>query len=285
MAEETKTKKTTSKKNEEVKVEKKFCTKCGKELKSGEVCSCESTSTTSAVTINSDAILNTAKNTLNTITNVYKKPDTTITEEINKKESTISIIILVSLAISFALYLMAIVSNAVETLADATYGLTTIVTNDVSYFKVFIYGILIYAIMAVIPMFAAFLIAKITKNNNFTFKRAFKLYTTSNAPLIFGFLGLAIIMLLNVSLLNILGILAGAIISIFCFFNFLLGFNKETTIREDRRSWAMTSIITVWVVIEIIALLIIVGAAGLDTYDKVNNSNPFGNNSSWNWQK
>lgn len=283
MAEETKTKKTTSKKNEEVKVEKRFCTKCGKELKEGEVCNCESTNTTSAVTINSDAILNTAKNTLGTITNVYKKPDTTITEEINKKESTISIIILVSLAISFALYLMAVVSNTFETLSNASYGLTTIVTNDISYFKVFIYGVLIYAIMAVIPMFAAFIIAKITKNNNFTFKRAFKLYTTSNAPLIFGFLGLAIIMLLNVSLLNILGLLAGAIISIFCLFNFLLGFNKETTIREDRRSWAMTSIITVWVVIEIIALLIIVGAAGLDTYDKVNNSNPFGNNSSWNW--
>lgn len=283
MAEETKTKKTTSKKSEEVKVEKRFCTKCGKELKEGEVCSCENTSTTSAVTINSDAILNTAKNTLNTITNVYKKPDTTITEEINKKESTISIIILISLAISFALYLMAIVSNTIDAAANATYGLTTIVTNDVSYFKVFIYGILIYALMAVIPMFAAFLIAKITKNNNFTFKRAFKLYTTSNAPLIFGYLGLAIIMLLNISLLNILGILAGAIISIFCFFNFLLGFNKETTIREDRRSWAMTSIITVWVVIEIIALIIIVGAAGLDTYDKVNNSNPFGTNSSWNW--
>lgn len=283
MAEETKTKKTTSKKNEEVKVEKRFCTKCGKELKEGEVCNCESTNTTSAVTINSDAILNTAKNTLGTITNVYKKPDTTITEEINKKESTISIIILVSLAISFALYLMAVVSNTFETLSNASYGLTTIVTNDISYFKVFIYGVLIYAIMAVIPMFAAFIIAKITKNNNFTFKRAFKLYTTSNAPLIFGFLGLAIIMLLNVSLLNILGLLAGAIISIFCLFNFLLGFNKETTIREDRRSWAMTSIITVWVVIEIIALIIIIGSAGLDTYDKVNNNNPFGTNSSWNW--
>lgn len=283
MAEETKTKKTTSKKNEEVKVEKRFCTKCGKELKEGEVCNCESTNTTSAVTINSDAILNTAKNTLGTITNVYKKPDTTITEEINKKESTISIIILVSLAISFALYLMAVVSNTFETLSNASYGLTTIVTNDISYFKVFIYGVLIYAIMAVIPMFAAFIIAKITKNNNFTFKRAFKLYTTSNAPLIFGFLGLAIIMLLNVSLLNILGLLAGAIISIFCLFNFLLGFNKETTIREDRRSWAMTSIITVWVVIEIIALIIIIGSAGLDTYDKVNNTNPFGTNSSWNW--
>ena len=283
MAEEKVTKKTTSKKNEEVKVEKRFCTKCGKELKEGEICNCETTSTSNAaVTINSDALLNTAKNSFNTITNVYKKPDTTITEEINKKDSTISIIILISLAISFALYLMSIVSNTVNTAADLSYGLTTIVTNDVSYFKVFIYGILIYALMAVIPMFAAFLIAKITKNNNFTFKRAFKLYTTSNAPLVFGYLGLAIIMVLNISLLNILGLLAGAIISVFCFFNFLLGFNKETTIREDRRSWALTSIIAVWVVIEIIALIIVIGAAGLDTYDKINNPT-YNNNYGWNW--
>lgn len=283
MAEEKETKKTSSKKREEVKVEKRFCTKCGKELKGEEKCSCENTTSTSAgVTINSDALLNTAKNSFNTITNVFKKPDTTITEEINKKDNTISIIILISLAISFAFYLMAIVSSSVKSVADATYGLTTIVTNDISYFKIFIYGILIYAIMAVIPMFAAFLIAKITKNNNFTFKKAFKLYTTSNAPLIFGFLGLAIIMLLNISLLNILGLLAGAIISVFCFFNFLLGFNKETKIREDRRSWALTSLIAVWIIIEIIALLVIIGSAGLDAYDKVNNNLP-NYSDSWNW--
>ena len=283
MAEEKETKKTTSKKSEEVKVEKRFCTKCGKELKGEEKCSCENTTSTSAgVTINSDALLNTAKNSFNTITNVFKKPDTTITEEINKKDNTISIILLISLAISFAFYLMAIVSSSVKAVADATYGLTTIVTNDISYFKIFIYGILIYAIMAVIPMFAAFLIAKITKNNDFTFKKAFKLYTTRNAPLIFGFLGLAIIMLLNISLLNILGLIAGAIISVFCLFNFLLGFNKETKIREDRRSWAITSLIAVWVIIEIIALLVIIGSAGLDAYDKVNNNLP-NYNDSWNW--
>ena len=94
MAEEKETKKTTSKKSEEVKVEKRFCTKCGKELKGEEKCSCENTTSTSAgVTINSDALLNTAKNSFNTITNVFKKPDTTITEEINKKDNTISIII------------------------------------------------------------------------------------------------------------------------------------------------------------------------------------------------
>lgn len=281
MAEEKR--KTSSKKSEEVKVEKKFCTKCGKELKEGEECSCEKSSNSNAVTINSDALLNTVKSTIKTIVNVFKKPDTTITEEANKKDNTINIIILVSLAISFALYLMAVVSMSIKAAADATYGLTIYVTNNVSYFKVFIYGILIYALMAVIPIFAAFIIGKITKNNNFTFKRSFRLYVVSNAPLVFGYLGLALIMLLDVSLLNILGLLAGAIISVFCFFNFLLAFNKETTIRDDRRSWALTSIIIVWVVIEIIALLIVIGSAGLDSYDKINNSNKPTYNNSFNW--
>lgn len=290
MAEEKQTKKTTtSKKKEEVKVEKRFCTKCGKELKEGEKCGCENivnnNSSSTNVNVSSDAFVNAAKGTLNTINNVFRKPDTTIVEETNKKDNTISIIVLVSLAISFAFYLMAIVSSSVKAAADATYGLSNIVTGNIPYFKIFIYGVLIYAIMAVIPMFAAFVIGKITKNGSFTFKKAFKLYTTSNAPLIYTYLGMAVVLLINVSLLNILGFIALAIISIFCFFNFLLGFNRETTIREDRRSWALTSIVAVWVVIEIIALIIIFAAVGVDAYNKASSSNPFesSNNSSFNW--
>jgi len=272
----------------EVKVEKKFCTKCGKELKEGEKCGCENivtnTSNTNA-TVSSDALVNTAKNTFNTINNVFKKPDTTISEETNNKDNIISIILLISLAISFALCLMSIVSSSVKAAADASYGLTTIVTNDISYFKIFIYGILMYAIMAVVPMFAAFIVGKITKNGSFNFKKAFKLYTTSNAPLIYGYLGLAIILLLNVSLLNALGFIALAIISTFCFFNFLLSFNKETTIRDDRRSWAMTSLVIVWIVIEVIALFIIIGTTVYDVSSKKTNTNypNYNNNSGFNW--
>ena len=75
MAEEKKetTKKTTSKKKEpieEVKVEKRFCTKCGKELKEGEVCSCsaegENSSNPEAI-VNTDVIVNTGKDLWNTM--------------------------------------------------------------------------------------------------------------------------------------------------------------------------------------------------------------------------
>jgi len=289
MAEEKETKKTTTSKKEasskEVKAEKRFCTKCGKELKEGETCTCcaNEPAATPAVTVNSDAIVNTIKSVFTTIVNVFKKPDTTITEETTKKDNTISIVIIISLAISFALYLMAMVSNGVEAAADASYGLTTIVTNEISYFKIFIYGVLIYGIMAVIQMFAAFIIAKITKNNSFTFKKAFKLFTTSNAPLVFAYLILAVLLLINVSLLNVLGFIGMAIISLFCFFNYLLGFDKETTIREDRRSWALTSILVVWVALEIIALLLIAGSVGVDTYNKNSSNNHYNYNDSFNW--
>lgn len=265
MAEEKKetTKKTAPKKKEaveEIKVEKRFCTKCGKELKEGEVCDCsanEQVNTTSS--INGDAIANTCKNVWNTIINVFKRPATTIKEETEGKETNKSIILLVILAISFALYLMVVVSgtvNGVEEAANSFWNYSS-TKVEVNYFQVFIYGILIYAIMAIIPMVSALIVGKITKNNTFTFKKAFKLYITSNAPLILVYLGMAIILLIDVTLLNVLGMIAAMIISVACFFNFILGFNAETKVKEDRRSYAITGLITTWVVITVVAFLIV----------------------------
>ncbi len=147
----TTTKRSTTKKSnvEEVKVEKKFCTNCGKELNEGEACNCAIEKRTEGIVINTDSIINTLKNVWNTIVSVLKKPDTTITEEINNKENSKTVILTILLAISFAFYLMAIVSNtvknAVASINSATLGLGNISASniDISYFKIFIYGILI----------------------------------------------------------------------------------------------------------------------------------------------
>ena len=244
---------------EEVKVEKRFCTKCGKELKEGEVCDCTANETVSAGTssINGDAIVNTGKDIWHTILNVFKKPATTVSEEANSKSSNKSIILIIVLAISFALYLMATFAGVAKGVEEASSSLWTTATVEVPYFQIFIYGILIYAIMAILPVVAALVVAKIAKNSNFTFKKAFNLYITSNAPMVFVYLGMAIILLLNVSLLNVLGTIATLIISLFCFFNFILGFNAETKIKEDRRSYAITGLITFWIVMIVVAFLIV----------------------------
>lgn len=270
---------------EEVKVEKRFCTKCGKELKEGEVCDCTAgeTVSTSASSINGDAIVNTAKDIWHTILNVFKKPATTVSEEANSKSSNKSIILIIVLAISFALYLMATISSfakGVESAANSLWSISS--TNvDVNYFQVFIYGILIYAIMAILPVVAALVVAKIAKNSNFTFKKAFNLYITSNAPMVFVYLGMAIILLLNVSLLNVLGTIATLIISLFCFFNFILGFNAETKVKEDKRSYAVTGLITFWIVMIVVAFLIVGATLVGSLVDDINTSNDI--NDIFNW--
>ncbi|MDE5539392.1 MAG: hypothetical protein K2J20_02775 [Bacilli bacterium] len=275
----TKSSTTTRKKTtEEVKVEKKFCTNCGKELNGGEVCECctkKANEASTGAVINSEALMNTGKNIWDTIINVFKKPSTTVKEEMEAKDCNKSIILLVLLAIAFAFYLMAVVrasvSAAIEGINSATAGLVNVGTYaDVSYFKVFIYGIIIYALMAIIPMVATIIVAKLTRNNGYNFKKAFNLYITSSAPLILAFLGEAVILLINVSLLNVLGFIAFAIVSLFCFFNFILGFNGEMEVGENRRSYALTSVVIIWVIIEVVALVVVCGSVLNYVYGKVN---------------
>ena len=268
---------------EEVKVEKRFCTKCGKELKEGEVCDCTANETVSAGTssINGDAIVNTGKDIWHTILNVFKKPATTVSEEANSKSSNKSIILIIVLAISFALYLMAMFAGVAKGVEEASSSLWTTATVEVPYFQIFIYGILIYAIMAILPVVAALVVAKIAKNSNFTFKKAFYLYITRNAPMVFVYLGMAIILFLNVSLLNVLGTIATLIISLFCFFNFILGFNAETRIKEDRRSYAITGLITFWIVMIVVAFLIVGATLVGSLVDDINTSNDI--NDIFNW--
>lgn len=285
MAEEKKetTKKSAPKKKvevEEVKVEKRFCTKCGKELAEGEECSCSSNEQTNTNTINGDVIVNTCKDIWNTIINTFKKPLSTIKEEVASKDTNKSIILVIVLAISFALYLMAIMSNVESGLSDATFGLSSSVIG-INYFKVFIYGILIYASMAIIPIVSTLIVAKITRNNDYSFKKSFKLYIISNSPLVLAYLGMAIIYLINVTLLNVLGLIAFLIISIACFFNFIIGFIKETNIREDRQSYALTSIVVLNIVIAIAAILIVGGSVLGDTYDAITDQNNYNDRFDW----
>ncbi len=261
MAEEKKetTKKRTPKKEvEEVTIEKRFCTNCGKELKGNEICDCSANEPV-ASTITKDAILNTCKEVWETIINAFKKPAKTNSEEANSNKSTKSVILIIILAITFALYLMATFAGIAKGVEEAAGSIFTYSGSgyDPNYFQIFIYGILIYAILAILPVVSALIVAKITKNSNYTFKKSFNLYVTSNAPMVFVYLGMAIILLMNVSLLTVLGTIASLIIGVFCFFNFILGFNAETKIKEDRRSYAITGLITLWIVMVVVAFLVV----------------------------
>ena len=68
---------------------------------------------------------------------------------------------------------------------------------------------------------------------------------------------MAIILLIDVNLLTVLGTIAAMIIGVACFFNFILGFNNEIKVKEDRRSYTITGLITTWIVILVVAFLIV----------------------------
>ena len=86
---------------------------------------------------------------------------------------------------------------------------------------------------------------------------------------------MAIIFLLDVTLLDIIGLIAFGIISISCFFNFILGFNSETKIRDDRRSYALTSIIVLWIVLTVVAYILVLGSIAGDFVGKTTSSNDY----------
>ncbi len=265
MAEEKK-EKTTKKTTKEVKVEKKFCTKCGKELTGDEVCTCEE-----AISVNTEALANVGKRFINTILNMYKKPATTLKEEVEKKDFKNSILILVAIAISFGLYFTGGFNSILQSLnlMGNNYDFNSIV--NIPYFKIFIYMTLIYFIVAFIPVLIAWGLARFTGNKEFDFKKSLSLYATSMAPTIFTNLLMAILYYLNI--LSWIGAIIGAIISLACFFHYILGLLDVLHVREDRKSYILTVFIVAWIVVVFIVIMILAGSLYSDIIKETVNSN------------
>jgi len=264
----TTTKKT---KKEEVKVEKRFCTKCGKELLDNETCSCETNN--EVVSINTDAIASLGKNLINTILNMYKKPSTTLDDEVKKIDTKSNLIMLVLIAISFGLYIMASFSRILV----AFNGASRVSINhyiDIPYFKIFLYVSIVYFALSFIPVVASYLVARLAaKNYNLTLKKSLSLYATSMAPTILTNLLMAVLYYLN--LLTFVGAIIGSVISISCFFHYALGYLKVTNIPDDKKSYALTSLIIIWIVSFIIAILVFAGSVVTDITKEVNFRNNF----------
>lgn len=269
---------TTKRKTEEVKVEKRFCTKCGKELLEGEVCSCNNQ--TEVVSINTDAITSMGKGVINTIINMYKKPSTTLDDEVKKVDTKSNLIILALIAISFGLYIMASFSRILVTMSGAS-RVSISHYIDIPYFKVFLYVSILYFALSFIPVIASYLVARLTKNYNFSLKKSLSLYATSMAPTILTNLLMAILYYLN--LLTFVGAIIGSIVGVACFFHYALGYLASTDIPKDKKSYALTSLIIIWIVSFIIAILVFAGSFLTDITKEVNYKNNSTYSDLFNW--
>ena len=263
MAEEKKDKKST-----EVQVEKRFCTKCGRELSEGEVCNCEEAKPAATSGVNTQAIASYGKGFLDTVLNMYKKPASTVREEVQKKDIKSNMIMLVAISISYALFIM----GAFASIIALINGAARADINDyieIPYLKIFLYVTIIYFLLAFIPIVCTFLSSKIFGGREFDFKKAISLYTTSMAPTVFTNLLMAILYYLDI--LSWVGALIGCVVGVACFFHYILGFAEATKIQENKKSYAITTALIAWIVIEVIIAVIFIFnlfvSVGKDVYN------------------
>ncbi len=260
------TKKTVKKEKEEVASEKHFCTSCGRELNEGEVCNCKDAIN---VSVNTEALADMGQSFVKTIIDMFKKPATTLDETVKKNDSKASIIMLVAIAISFGLYITSAFTSIMALLN--AYGGDYATYFEVPYFRIFLYMTLIYFILAFIPITAAYIVSKLTNNHDFNYKKSISLYATSMAPTIITNLLIALLYFLNI--LSWVGEIIGLVISIACFFHYMLGYINVNKISENKKSYALTSLVIIWIVTFIIALIIFTGSLVSDLSDDFSNRN------------
>lgn len=255
------TKKVDVKPIEEVVVEKQFCTNCGRELKSGEVCLCTSkkeVKNEEPISINTEAIVGLGQKFMNTIINMFKKPSTTLNKELENKDIKSPMIMLIVISLTYGLNTIANFNAIIAEFVRRGYQLSYF---TIPYFKIFIYMSLIYFILAFIPISAAYVVAKLTNNHEFNYQKSINLYATSMAPTVVVNLLMGLLAYLNI--LSGLGTLICLVISIACFFNYMLGYLNANKISENKKSYTLTLLLMIWLVTFMIAV-------GLFTYSVVN---------------
>lgn len=284
MAEEKKTTKSVPKsapkkeKKEEIKIEKKFCTKCGKEILNNEECTCETK--TEPISINKDAIASIGKGFLDLILNMFKKPSTTLDQEVEKRDISNNMFMLAIIAISFGLYITAGFTSIMSMFSGSS-SISLSHYIDIPYFKIFLYTSIMYFALSFIPAIAAYLVARLTKNNDFYLKKSISLYITCMIPTIITNLLMAILYYLNI--LTFIGALIGAIVSLVCFFNYILGFIRYTDITNDKKPYALSGLIIIWVVTYIIAIVIFAGSIATDMTKDIGIKSDYNYNDYFRW--
>ncbi len=226
-----------AKNNEEVKVEKKFCTKCGKELGENEVCDC--TKEEVAVSVNTDVIVDYVKNVVNTIIGMFKKPMDTLDERIKENKLRHNMILLVAMAISFALFITGSFSTIMNFLS-ILYQRIVDAELVVPYFKIFVFSAIIKFILLFIPIAMAFLGIKIFSDKKLSFKDMLALYAVSFSPMILCYL---VMFITNYfSILGIIGKIFGVVVYFACLFNFMLKYIKMGGFKENTQAYVLTSV-------------------------------------------
>lgn len=196
----------------EVRLEKKFCTKCGKELLGNAVCDCENGASVSETQRqNSDPMLSFFNRFTDLFKKMYKNPIETIKSETDKANLTNAVAILLIIGLSFGIFMMGFFKNMFISVTHLGVRIMAILSGNsgdmmtftdlmdksgevsLPYFTQFLYGILIFLIFTAAIVLISYAIARVLKKNDFDLKKALTLFVVSMIPTIGVFLGMAVL--------------------------------------------------------------------------------------------
>lgn len=193
---------------------------------------------------------------INTLSGMYKKPMTTLKEEVKSPNTRNNLIMLFAIALSFGLMMM----TGFKSVLSFTYsGISINDLVEVPYLKILCYATILYAVFAFIPMLVSFVISRVMKDDSFDFKKSICLYTSSMSIIIPVNLLMAVLYGLNFALW--LGAIIAAVVNVMCFLNYILGYLNVNSINEDKQVGALTALIVSWVVVAFFLLCVIVGVS------------------------
>lgn len=246
-----------------------FCKKCGKELKKGEKCSCESevrfckncgkklvgdevcdcVKEEKPSTPTEFDFMETMKNIKDDMLSSIKNPISVVKDNTDKENMPKTYILLVLVALTFGLFIASLCKTLFATLVSSMMGSVSslVKTSDIMdavkipYVKIIAYATIIFAIMLFAYALIMLVVPAIFKNEKIDFKKSLTLTTTAYAPLaivnlvcaILGFLGL------NAGFVLILFLIANMIVT----YNFVYSYADYTKVDSNKFGYAITLLV------------------------------------------
>jgi len=226
--------------------EVKFCKGCGKKLVGSEVCDCESKTTAASGSFD---FVETMKNIKDDLLGSIKNPVTVIKENTDANNMPKTYVLIAILALTFGLFFVSLFKGLFEVIFTSMmggYGALIDASElmeeiKIPYLKLIIFGMIIFAIMAAAYALIMLLVPTIFKNKKLSYKQALTMTASAHTPLIWsnvicallGFLGLDITIILVIYL----------VVNLIVTYNFAYAYAGYTEVKENRFGYAIAVLV------------------------------------------
>ena len=223
--------------------EVKFCKSCGKELVGNETCDCGGAKS-STKDFDFVATMTEIKDDL---LKVWKKPIDVINDNADANDTPKTLIGLALIALTFGLFIASIFKNiyglilgSIGSLGALGMGASSAISKAIKlpYVKITLFALIIWAIMAAVYALVMLIIPAIFKNKKLNYPRSLTLTVTAFLPLIWANVICAVIGFLGLNLLVVM--VPYLIVNIIVGYNFVYAYAKYTNVKDNKFAYVIT---------------------------------------------